>query len=199
MTVRQVKYCKLSLHQLTANGRRFTQHQQAIVEQVYTGQVQVTGPFGSTFLMPSDPQADILMICTGTGSAPFRGFTMRRQRISPQDKDSMTLVFGARRPAELPYFGPLKKIPDAFMAKHFAFSRQDGVPKQYVQDRLREETDRVSELLKNPNGYIYICGLKAMEQGVEEALRDVARGIDLNWSELRDKMRDDGRYHVETY
>lgn len=162
-------------------------------------EVQVTGPFGSTFLMPSDPQADILMICTGTGSAPFRGFTMRRQRISPQDKDSMTLVFGARRPAELPYFGPLKKIPDAFMAKHFAFSRQDGVPKQYVQDRLREETDRVSELLKNPNGYIYICGLKAMEQGVEEALRDVARGIDLNWSELRDKMRDDGRYHVETY
>ena len=162
-------------------------------------EVQVTGPFGSTFLMPSDPQADILMICTGTGSAPFRGFTMRRQRISPQDKDSMTLVFGARRPAELPYFGPLKKIPDAFMAKHFAFSRQDGVPKQYVQDRLREETDRVSELLKNPNGYIYICGLKAMEKGVEEALRDVARGIDLNWSELRDKMRDDGRYHVETY
>jgi benzoyl-CoA 2,3-dioxygenase component A len=162
-------------------------------------EVQVTGPFGSTFLMPSDPQADILMICTGTGSAPFRGFTMRRQRVSPQDRDRMTLVFGARRPEELPYFGPLNKIPDAFMAKHFAFSRQDGAPKQYVQDRLREESARVAELLQNPNGYIYICGLKAMEQGVEEALRDVARSIDLNWSELRDKMRLDGRYHVETY
>ena len=162
-------------------------------------EVQLTGPFGSTFLLPSDPQADILMICTGTGSAPFRGFTMRRQRVSPQDQAHMTLVFGARRPAELPYFGPLKKIPDSFMAKHFAFSRQEDAPKQYVQDRLREEAERVAELLQNPNGYIYICGLKAMEQGVEEALKDIARGIDLNWSDLRDSMRDDGRYHVETY
>ncbi|NRB20050.1 MAG: benzoyl-CoA 2,3-epoxidase subunit BoxA [Rhodobacteraceae bacterium] len=162
-------------------------------------EVQLTGPFGSTFLMPNDPQADMLMICTGTGSAPFRGFTMHRQRVSPGDRDRMTLVFGARRPEELPYFGPLNKIPDGFMAKHFAFSRQNGAPKQYVQDRLREESTRVADLLQNPNGYIYICGLKAMEQGVEEALRDIARGIDLNWPELRDKMRLDGRYHVETY
>ena len=111
----------------------------------------------------------------------------------------MMLVFGARRPDEFPYFGPLKKIPDSFMVKHFAFSRQEDAPKQYVQDRLREESARVAELLRNPNGYIYICGLKAMEQGVEEALKDIARGIDLNWSDLRDKMREDGRYHVETY
>lgn len=161
--------------------------------------VQLTGPFGSTFLMPSDPQADLLMICTGTGSAPFRGFTMRRQRVLPQDADHMTLVFGARRPGDLPYFGPLNKIPDAFMAKHFAFSRQQDRPKQYVQDRLREESAKVADLLQNPNGYIYICGLRAMEQGVEEALKDIARGVELNWSDLRDKMRDDGRYHVETY
>lgn len=161
--------------------------------------VQLTGPFGSTFLLPSDPEADILMICTGTGSAPFRGFTMRRQRVAPHETGKMTLVFGARRPGELPYFGPLKKIPDSFMSKHFAFSREDGAPKQYVQDRLREEADRVTELLRSPNGYIYICGLKAMEQGVEEALKDIARGAGLNWPELRDEMREGGRYHVETY
>ncbi|MBE1285443.1 MAG: benzoyl-CoA 2,3-epoxidase subunit BoxA [Rhodobacteraceae bacterium] len=162
-------------------------------------EVQVTGPFGSTFLLPSDPDADILMVCTGTGSAPFRAFTMRRQRVAPHESGRMTLVFGARRPAELPYFGPLKKIPDAFMSKHFAFSRQDGMPKQYVQDRLREEAERVGQLLQNPDGYIYICGLKAMEQGVEEALKDIARGLGLEWTELRDQMREDGRYHVETY
>lgn len=161
--------------------------------------INLTGPFGSTFLLPSDPQADVLMICTGTGSAPFRGFTMRRLRVAPHETGKMTLVFGARRSSELPYFGPLKKIPDSFMTKHFAFSRQKDGPKQYVQDRLRDETDRVAQLLQNPDGYIYICGLKAMEQGVEEALKDIARGIGLNWSELRDRMRDDGRYHVETY
>ncbi|TMV06964.1 benzoyl-CoA 2,3-epoxidase subunit BoxA [Ruegeria sediminis] len=161
--------------------------------------VKVTGPFGATFLLPSDPNAQLLMICTGTGSAPFRAFTMRRQREYPSLKGSLMLVFGARRPQELPYFGPLKKVPESFMAKHFAFSRQEGEPKHYVQDKLRQEAEQVGELLRNPDGHIYICGLKAMEQGVEEALKDIARGLGLDWGELRDRMRDEGRYHVETY
>lgn len=161
--------------------------------------VQVTGPFGATFLLPSDPEAQLLMICTGTGSAPFRAFTMRRQREYPSLKGSLMLVFGARRPQELPYFGPLKKVPEEFMSKHFAFSRQEGEPKQYVQDRLRQEAEKVGELLQNPKGHIYICGLKAMEQGVDEAFKDIARGLGLSWGELRDRMREEGRYHVETY
>ncbi|MEX0282599.1 MAG: benzoyl-CoA 2,3-epoxidase subunit BoxA [Arenibacterium sp.] len=161
--------------------------------------VKVTGPFGATFLLPSDPAAHLLMICTGTGSAPFRGFTMRSQRANPGVAGNLTLVFGARRPEELPYFGPLKKVPDSFMKKHFAFSRQTDAPKMYVQDKLREETEAVAELMQNPDGHIYICGLKAMEQGVEEALSDIARGVGLNWTDIRDAMREDGRYHVETY
>ncbi len=161
--------------------------------------LQVTGPFGATFLMPSDPEAELLMICTGTGSAPFRGFTMRRQRETPGALGKMTLVFGARSPEDLPYFGPLKKVPDAFMHKVFAFSRLDGEPKHYVQDKLREESVRVAALLTSPNAYIYICGLKEMERGVEEAFADIARGIGLDWAATRDQLRNEGRYHVETY
>lgn len=161
--------------------------------------VQITGPFGSTFLLPSDPNAHLLMICTGTGSAPFRGFTMRRQREMPGLEGSLTLVFGARTPRDLPYFGPLKKVPDRFMRKDFAFSRQEGAPKQYVQDRLRAQADTVAEMLKSDAAHIYICGLKAMEEGVEEAMRDIASAADIDWSTLRDQMRNDGRYHVETY
>ena len=162
-------------------------------------EVQVTGPFGATFLLPSDPDAELLMICTGTGSAPFRGFTMRRQRETPANTGKLTLVFGARRPEELPYFGPLKKVPDSFMQKVFAFSRLEGEPKHYVQDKLREESDRVAAMLANPKAHVYICGLKEMEHGVEAALDDIARGVGLDWKAVRDAMREDGRYHVETY
>lgn len=161
--------------------------------------VQLTGPFGATFLLPSDPAAHILMICTGTGSAPFRGMTMHRQREMPSVNDALSLVFGAWSPRDLPYFGPLKKVPDAFLKKAFAFSRQNDTPKQYVQDKLREDADSVAALLKDPNGYIYVCGLKAMEVGVEEALSDIARSAGLEWTEVRDTMREDGRYHLETY
>jgi benzoyl-CoA 2,3-dioxygenase component A len=161
--------------------------------------VQLTGPFGATFLLPSDPAANVMMICTGTGSAPFRGMTMHRQRDMPSVTGALSLYFGARSPRDLPYFGPLNKVPDSFLKKAFAFSRQTDAPKQYVQDKLREDADSVVELLKDPNGYIYVCGLKAMEAGVEEALSDIARSAGLEWSAVRDTMREDGRYHLETY
>lgn len=161
--------------------------------------VQVTGPFGSTFLLPSDPHAHLMMICTGTGSAPFRGFTMRRQRENSGIDGKLSLYFGARTPEHLPYFGPLKKVPENFLKKHFAFSRQDGQPKAYVQDKIRENATEVAQLLQDPKGYIYMCGKKEMEAGVEQALSDVARGIGLEWTSIRDAMREDGRYHVETY
>ena len=161
--------------------------------------VALMGPFGSTFLMPNDPAATIVMICTGTGSAPFRGFTMRRQRVSPTANGPMTLFFGARTPDALPYFGPLKKMPDAVLTRHLVFSRVAGAPKEYVQDRMRAERASLAPALASGDTHVYICGLKAMEAGVEQAFEDIARGAGLDWKIVRDAMRQDGRYHVETY
>ena len=85
------------------------------------------------------------------------------------------------------------------MEKHFAFSRQKDTPKTYVQDLLRSDASAIAPMLTSPDTYIYLCGLKAMESGVESALEDIARGAGLDWKEIRDQMREDGRYHVETY
>ncbi len=161
--------------------------------------VHVTGPFGSTFLLPDDPDARILMICTGTGSAPMRAFTMRRQRKVGVIHGGMTMFFGARTPESLPYFGPLQKVPASLLHQHLVFSRQDGVPKEYVQDRMRQEREAVADLMLDRNTHVYICGLRDMEDGVDSAFAEIAGDIGQNWSELRDKMREDGRYHVETY
>jgi benzoyl-CoA 2,3-dioxygenase component A len=43
--------------------------------------VQVIGPFGTSFLMPNHPKSNIVMICTGTGSAPMRAMTEWRRRL----------------------------------------------------------------------------------------------------------------------
>lgn len=161
--------------------------------------VNVTGPFGSTFLMPDDPEARLLMICTGTGSAPMRAFTMRRQRTVGGKSGGMTMFFGARSPESLPYFGPLNKVPESLLKKHLVFSRIPGAEKEYVQDRMMVEQEAVASLLQDSNTHIYICGLRGMEEGVEKAFTNIAESMGQQWLSLRDVMREEGRYHVETY
>lgn len=161
--------------------------------------VQVTGPFGATFLMPNDANADIVMICTGTGSAPFRAFTERRRRAMQNAAGRLVMFFGARTPEELPYFGPLQKVPASLLEQHLVFSRLPGRPKEYVQDRIRAERSRIGELIRKPTTHIYVCGLRGMEAGVEAALVEIAAGAGLDWQAVKAQMRGEGRFHVETY
>ena len=162
-------------------------------------EVRVTGPFGATFLIPDDPAAKLVMICTGTGSAPFRAFTERRRRTMPSVGGGLTLFFGARRPEELPYFGPLKKVPRELMTQHLVYSRLPDAPKEYVQDRMLKCADELSPLLKDDATHVYICGLKGMETGVDESLAAICRQTELDWAAIKTRMRETGRYHVETY
>jgi benzoyl-CoA 2,3-dioxygenase component A len=117
----------------------------------------------------------------------------------PDAPGRMLLFFGARRPEELPYFGPLQKVPDRLLAKYFAYSRVPGQRKTYVQDRMREKTQELAELLRSAKTHVYVCGLKTMEIGVDESFSIICAGAGLDWTALRADMRASGRYHVETY
>jgi len=163
-------------------------------------EVRVVGPYGATFLMPNHAGANLLMICTGTGSAPMRAMTeRRRRRRALAEGGELMLFFGARSGGELPYFGPLLKLPKDFIDINFAFSRVPGQPKRYVQDLVRDRSRDVARLLRDEETYVYICGLKGMESGVDEAFRDVCAGDGLDWQLLLEQMRASGRYHIETY
>ncbi len=161
--------------------------------------VQVIGPFGATFLMPDDQDADILMICTGTGSAPFRGFTERRRRTAPNARGKLHLYFGARTPEELPYFGPLQRLPKTLLTQELVYSRLPGAGREYVQDRMRAKGAEIAALLKSETLHIYMCGLKGLETGAEAAFTEIAAANGMDWAALREGLRKTGRYHVETY
>ncbi len=162
-------------------------------------QVKVIGPFGGSFLMPDDPKANLLMICTGTGSAPMRGMTERRRRLHQEGDGKLMLFFGARSQSELPYFGPLMKLPKTFIDINLAFSRTPGQPRTYVQDLMRARAAEIAALLKSDDTYLYVCGLKGMEDGVLDALRYAADQHGLDWRALHPRLKREGRLHLETY
>ncbi|HQZ05619.1 MAG TPA: benzoyl-CoA 2,3-epoxidase subunit BoxA [Burkholderiaceae bacterium] len=164
--------------------------------------VEVIGPFGASFLMPNHPRSNIVMICTGTGSAPMRAMTEWRRRLRASGKfeaGKLLLFFGARTQEELPYFGPLQNLPRDFIDTHFAFSRTPGQPKRYVQDAMRERAADLLPLLQDPNSFFYVCGLKSMEEGVVLALRDIAQAAHLPWESVAAALKAEGRLHLETY
>ncbi len=164
--------------------------------------VQVIGPFGTSFLMPNHPRSNIVMVCTGTGSAPMRAMTEWRRRLRASGKfegGKLMLFFGARTKEELPYFGPLMNLPKDFIDINFAFSRTPGQPRKYVQDAMRERAADLALLLEDPNTCVYVCGLKSMEEGVVLALRDVATRAGLPWEALGAALKKEGRLHLETY
>ena len=164
--------------------------------------VQAIGPFGASFLMPNHPRSNVVMICTGTGSAPMRAMTEWRRRLRATGKfesGKLMLFFGARVREELPYFGPLMKLPKDFIDINLAFSRTPGQPKRYVQHLMHERAADLGALLKDPETFIYVCGLKSMEEGVVMALRDVAEQSGLAWETLGPALKHEGRLHLETY
>ena len=162
--------------------------------------VRVCGPYGQTFLMPNHPGAKLLMICTGTGSAPMRAMTeRRRRRLALNEGGQIMLFFGARTQSELPYFGPLQKLPAALIDVQLAFSRVPGQAKEYVQHRMQASGDKVAAWLKDSQTFIYICGHKRMEADVLATLRGLAQREGLDWSALRSTLCQEGRLHIETY
>ena len=164
--------------------------------------VQVVGPFGSSFLMPNHPRSHIVMICTGTGSAPMRAMTEWRRRLRASGKfegGKLLLFFGARTQQELPYFGPLTSLPKDFIDINLAFSRTPGQPRRYVQDLMRERAADLAALLRDGNAHFYVCGLRSMEEGVLMALRDIAQEAGLDWDAVGSTLQREGRLHLETY
>ena len=66
--------------------------------------VDVIGPFVHSFLMPNHPRSKIVMICTGTGSAPMRAMTEWRRRLRDaamrrQDRSAAGPPQGASAPS----------------------------------------------------------------------------------------------------
>jgi benzoyl-CoA 2,3-dioxygenase component A len=132
----------------------------------------------------------------------MRAMTEWRRRLRAGGKfegGKLMLFFGARTKEELPYFGPLQNLPKDFIDINFAFSRTPGQPKKYVQDALRERAADLGTLLADPNAYFYVCGLKAMEEGVVLALKEIAQRAGLQWEVVGAALKREGRLHLETY
>ena len=171
-------------------------------------ELKITGPVGKEMLLPEDPNANIIMMATGTGIAPFRAFLWRMFKETHENykfNGLAWLVFGVATTPNVLYKDQLEEIqqqyPDNFRLT-CAISREQKNPqggRMYIQDRVAEHAEELWELIQKENTHTYICGLKGMEGGIDEALSAVASKQGVNWLEYQKQIRKAGRWHVETY
>ncbi|GAB4531942.1 MAG: phycobilisome linker polypeptide [Pleurocapsa sp.] len=173
-------------------------------------EVAITGPVGKEMLLPDDEDANIIMIATGTGIAPFRAYLWRMFFEGDKNPDYnfkglAWLFFGIPKTPNILYQEQLEelaaKYPDNFRLD-YAISREQKNSeggKMYIQHKIAEQADKLWELIQNPKTHTYICGLKGMEGGIDEALSAAAGKHGVNWDDYRKQMKKEHRWHVETY
>jgi ferredoxin--NADP+ reductase len=165
--------------------------------------VKICGPIGKHFLMPADPKTPMLMIATGTGIAPFRGFLRQRARLAKAERGPAFLVMGVRHTSALLYDQELRTLMAddgcAYLTAISAEQKNAAGGRMYVGDRLPELEDVLWPLLAERNIMVYQCGLKGMEKGVEASLAAIAERHGWDWAELRTALVAEKRWLVDTY
>merc|ERR1711865_263020 len=144
-------------------------------------EVKLTGPSGKVMLIPeSTPNADLIMVATGTGIAPYRSFIRRlfveKTPLAADYKGLAWLFLGVANSDALLYddeWQPIvKNFPDNFKLD-YALSREQknkAGGKMYIQDKVGEYADEVFTRMDNG-------GLGGQAQGVEEERPVARRGV----------------------
>ena len=172
-------------------------------------EVQMTGPAGKVMLMPEeDPKTDLIMVATGTGIAPYRGFIRRlfteKTPAGEAYEGTAWLFLGVANSDALLYDDEWQEVkknyPDNFRLDYALSREQENKKggKMYIQDKVEEYADEIFTKLDN-GAHIYFCGLKGMMPGIQDMLKGVAESKGLDYDEWLKGLKKSKQWHVEVY
>ena len=172
-------------------------------------EVQMTGPAGKVMLMPEeDPSTDYIMVATGTGIAPYRGFIRRlfveNTPAAEAYKGQAWLFLGVANSDALLYDDEWQEVKEKFPEQFrldYALSREQTNTKggkMYIQDKVEEYADEIFNKLEN-GAHIYFCGLKGMMPGIQDMLKSVAEKKGIDYDEWLKGLKSKKQWHVEVY
>lgn len=138
-------------------------------------------PSHPSFHLPADPAIPVIMICAGTGLAPFRGFVQERavQLAAGRTLAPAHLYIGARHPEQdALYADELDGRAQAAGAVvvHRAYSRAPERSRgfRHVDDAVRADADTLIALWAQ-GARVFVCGSREVGESVRRACLDVVR------------------------
>lgn len=147
-------------------------HYIASLEAGDTVQIAVR-PSHQAFHPPADAEnTPVLMICAGTGIAPFRGFVQERatQLSSGRKLARAILYIGARREVDVLYKDEIQHWHDTGAVEvRYVFSREPEKTHgcKYVQERMWREREELVGMF-DQGAKVFVCGSAKLGEGVRE-------------------------------
>lgn len=161
--------------------------------------ITMSGPYGLPFKVPEEMDANLILIGTGTGIAPFRAFVKHLYKNVPEWKGTVTLFYGARSGLELLYMNDERDDfsqyydTETFQAFKALSPRPAWAAPIDWEGALRQRGEELWKLLGQPNTYVYVAGLERMRSELDDAFADIA-GSEQKWARRKAELTAGGRW-----
>jgi ferredoxin--NADP+ reductase len=166
--------------------------------------VQITGPYGRHFIVPRDNNANLLMVGTGTGVAPFRAFIKHIFEEVAEWKGKVRLFYGAQSGLDLLYMNEMNDdLSHYYDEKTFkAFEALSPRPAfddpTALSNKLEMNASEVWELMQDPKTHVYVAGLRRSSEALDTALSHIA-GSKEAWMRKKREIYLDDRWAEHLY
>ena len=166
--------------------------------------ILITGPYKSPFSIPADKNANIVMIGTGTGIAPFRAFIEHIYKKLDGWDGQVRLFYGAKTGLDLLYMNDQNNDianyynEDTFRAFNALTKRALSGEEKALENSLKDNLQDAWSLIKNPDTYVFVAGLDNIAPSLDMVMIHAA-GSKEAWNNLKQKMKDEGRWSTLLY
>jgi len=164
----------------------------------------ISGPYLSPFKMPLDNNANLLMIGTGTGIAPFRAFAQLIYERRGGWQGQVRLYYGGRTGLDLMYANDettdLADYYDEATFKAFKSLAQRPLMRSSdaLEQGLSEHAAEAWALIQDPKTHVFVAGLGRIATVLDKVMADQAGSADA-WKVCKQTLIDEKRWSELVY
>ena len=161
----------------------------------------ITGPYGLVFEVPEEMDADVILIGTGTGIAPFRAFVKHIHANVPEWKGRIWLFYGAKSGLDMIYMNEERNDfaqyydEETFQAFKALSPRPHWADPIAWDQAIAERSSELWKMLESPKTHVFVAGLEKMRAELDGVFGRLA-GSPEKWKRRRAEMTA-GRRWVE--
>ena len=161
--------------------------------------LSMAGPFGLVFEVPDEMDANLILIGSGTGIAPFRAFVKHIYRDVPEWKGKVWLFYGAKSGLEMFYMNEKRddfaQYYDEETFEAFkALSPRPNWADPIAWDRaIAERGEELWNMLGDPKTHVYVAGMEKMRDELDGVFAVLAGSND-KWLRRKAELMAGGRW-----